>query len=313
MKAFVADHAAPSGVRQRDVPEPTAGPQRAVVAVHAASLNRGEVLHLQRYRLLADGTIPGWDVAGVVAAAATDGVGPAVGTSVFGWCEQRGTWAERVAIGVDQLAAAPEGLGMDEASTLGVAGLTALAALGHAPRPLIGSRVVVTGATGGVGAFAVQLALLAGARTTAILRDGSGPADVADLLPATAEIELGLDPGADPADLIVESVGGDMLSAALQRVARGGTVVTLGRTTEAVTVVPPGWFHKHAQLHGLTFSFDYAAPGSTPAALGRLADLVVAGRLRTNISLVAEPDDLEGVMAQLLDRKIRGKVVVRWA
>jgi NADPH2:quinone reductase len=312
MKAFVADPAVELGLSEQEVPQPAAAPGRAIVEVHAVSLNRGEVLHLQKYRLLAEGTTAGWDVAGIVVEQAADGVGPGVGAKVFGWSEQRGTWAERVSMPVDHVAVMPAGLAMEDASTLGVAALTAYASLRHGPQPLLGSRVLVTGATGGVGTFAVQLALLAGAATRAVVRAESEPARVRALFPAAASVEYGLDPDGEPADLIVESVGGETLGAALRRVARGGTIVTLGRTSDTDATVPAGWFHRNAQLHGLTFARDFAAPGSVTTALERLAHLVVAGQLRTNISQIADRTALPEMMSLLLERKVQGKVVVRW-
>jgi NADPH:quinone reductase-like Zn-dependent oxidoreductase len=312
MQAFVADHAAGLGLGEREVPEPAATPGRAIVEVHAVSLNRGEVLHLQKYRLLPEGTTAGWDVAGIVVEQAPDGAGPSAGTRVFGWSEQRGTWAERVSMSADHLAVMPPGLTMEDASTLGVAALTAYTSLRHGPRPLLGSRVVVTGATGGVGTFAVQLALLAGAVTCAVVRIGFDAARVGDLLPRDASVEYGLDPDGTPADLIVESVGGATLGAALGRVASGGAVVTLGRTTDTDAMVPSGWFHKNARLHGLTVAREFAASGSVTTALERLAHLVVTGRLRTNVTKVADRTSLPEMMSLLLERKVQGKVVVRW-
>lgn len=308
----MADRSAELGIRETDVVAPAASPGRAVVEVHAVSLNRGELLHVQRYHLVSEGAVPGWDVAGVVVEPATDGAGPPAGTRVFGWSDARGTWAERVAVRVDHLAVAPAGLSMEDASTLGVAALTAYAALGRASRPLPGSRVLVTGATGGVGTFAVQLALLGGATTTAVVREGADAGELGDLLPDGVTVERGLAPDGEPSDLIVESVGGDSLSAALRRVAPGGTVVTLGRTTDVPATLPPGWFQKHAQLHGLSFSRDFGGTRSFTAALDRLAALVAAGSLRTNVTEVADRRGLLDLMAGILDRRVRGKAVVRW-
>lgn len=312
MRGWITDPNNEDGIVWRDVlDEPTPGPGRAVIQVQANSLNRGEILHVQRYRSLPPGTVPGWDVAGVVLEAATDKTGPGVGTRVFGWSDRRGTWAERVALSVDSLAVTPEGLGVDDASTLGVAALTAYAALGRCPVPLPGAHVVVTGATGGVGSFAVQLAQLAGSKTTAVLRAGADPNGVQ--LPDGVDLELGIDPDGPPADLVVDSVGGEVLAGALRRVGLGGTVVTLGRTLDEPSPLPPGWFQKHAQLHGLSFSRDYTAPGVTTAALTRIAGLVVGGRLTTNLSRVGNAEDLVTLIDELVTRRARGKVVMRWA
>ena len=312
MRAYVVDRAADLGMREAEIDAPVASRGHAVVDVHATSLNRGELLHLERYRSLPEGTVPGWDVAGVVVEAATDGAGPAVGTPVFGWTPSRGAWAERVAVRTDHLGVVPDGLSMADASTLGVAALTAYAALDRAPRPLPGARVLVTGATGGVGTFAVQLALLAGARTHAVVRDQPGATDPRQLLPAAAQREPILDPRGAPADLIIETVGGDMLTAALERVATNGTVVTLGRTSDTPAMLSPGWFLKHAQVHGLSFASSFGGVRSFGAALGQLGALVVAGSLNTNITATAHADGLVELARGVLERDIRGKAVAIW-
>jgi NADPH:quinone reductase len=311
VKAFVADPASTLGISDRDVAEPHAAPGRAVVEVTAVSLNRGEAMHVVRWRTLPDGHPMGWDFAGVVAQGATDGSGPAAGTPVFGWSVRRGTWAERVQVDVDQMVEMPRDLGADDASTLGVAGLTALAALDQARVPLVDSSVVVTGASGGLGYFATQLAALSGARATAVMReDGRGERPV---LAQDVRIEDGIDPKGPAADLIVETVGGDMLSGALRRVGRNGTVVTLGRIIEDRATLPAGWFHKNASLVGLTVSEYYGArTGRTIANLTRLGRLTSDGRLRTNITRVVDRGGMFDAIDGLLSRAYRGKVVVRF-
>ena len=149
----------------RGVAEPVPDRAEALVRVRAISLNRGEV---RRAGMAAAGWRPGWDLAGEVERAAADGSGPRVGARVVGLLPE-GAWAERVAVPTHALAELPEKVTFSQAATLPVAGLTALYALAKGG-PLMGRRVLVTGATGGVGDFAVQLARLAGARVTASAR-----------------------------------------------------------------------------------------------------------------------------------------------
>src|SRR5206468_3142463 len=108
---------------------------------------------------------PGQDVAGVVVQPAANGEGPPAGSRVVAAVDQGG-WAERVPAQISRSAVLPDGVGFAAAATLPVAGLTALRAL-RAAGSVLGLRLLVTGASGGVGRFAVQLGRLAGAEVTA--------------------------------------------------------------------------------------------------------------------------------------------------
>src|SRR5438445_3176874 len=170
--AVVVDPDAPGRLVIRSVPEPSPDRSEVIVRVRAISLNRGEV---RRSGMAAAGWRPGWDLAGVVERAAADGSGPGVGTRVVGFLPE-GAWAQRVAVPKNALAELPDKVTFAQAATFPVAGLTALLALGKGGL-LLGRRVLVTGATGGVGDFAVQLARLAGAPVTAnVRRADQGPA-----------------------------------------------------------------------------------------------------------------------------------------
>ena len=171
-RAVVVDPQAAGRLVIRPVAEPVPDRGEAVVRVRAISLNRGEV---RRSGLAPAGWRPGWDLAGEIARAAADGSGPRVGTRVVGLLPE-GAWAERVAVPTHALAELPDTVTSAQAATFPVAGLTALHALAKRGQ-VLGRRVLVTGATGGVGDFAVQLARLAGAHVTASARRADqGPA-----------------------------------------------------------------------------------------------------------------------------------------
>src|SRR2546422_9823192 len=160
--AVVVDPEAPGRLVIGPVVEPTPDRGEAVVRVHAISLNRGEV---RRSGTAPAGWRPGWDLAGVVEGAAVDGSGPSVGARVVGFLPE-GAWAQRVAVPKNALAELPAKVTVPQAATFPVAGLTALLALAKGG-PLLGRRGLVTGATGGAGDFAAQLARPAGARVRA--------------------------------------------------------------------------------------------------------------------------------------------------
>ena len=125
IKAVVVDPGAPNRLALADVEEPYPTPSEALVRVAAVSLNRGEVRRVESNE---PGFRPGWDLAGTVERAAVDGSGPPEGSRVVGFLPS-GAWAELVAVPTDSVAALPEGVSFEEASTLPVAGLTALYAL----------------------------------------------------------------------------------------------------------------------------------------------------------------------------------------
>src|SRR5215813_2141021 len=164
-RAVVVDLEAPGRLVIRPVPDPVPESGEAVVRVRAISLNRGEV---RRSTMAAAGWRPGWDLAGVIERPAANGLGPRAGARVVGVVLE-GAWAERVAVPANALAELPDKVTFSQAATFPVAGLTALHALAKGGL-LLGKRVLLTGATGGVGDFAVQLARLAGAHVTALAR-----------------------------------------------------------------------------------------------------------------------------------------------
>src|SRR5215467_458544 len=200
--AVVVDPEAPGRLVIRPAPEPTANRDEALVRVHAISLNRGEV---RRSGMAAAGWRPGWDLAGEIERAAADGSGPAVGARVVGFLIE-GAWAQRVIVPRNALAELPDKVTFSQAATFPVAGLTALHALAKGGL-LLGRRVLVTGATGGVGDFAVQLARLAGAHVTASVRRADQVPGVRQL--GAHEVLVGDEIPASPKyDLVVDSVGG---------------------------------------------------------------------------------------------------------
>jgi NADPH:quinone reductase-like Zn-dependent oxidoreductase len=165
-------------VRELEEPEPGEGQVRVRVA--ATSLNMFDWHMITGTPLLArldaglrrpKSPIPGADIAGVVDAVGPEVDGVELGTRLFG-CVGAGGLAEKVRVKAAKLAVIPEGVSFEEASTIPIAGLTALQGLRDHAGLEAGQRVLVNGASGGVGTFAVQIAKALGAEVTAVCSTG---------------------------------------------------------------------------------------------------------------------------------------------
>lgn len=281
-------------------------PNEALIDVRAFSLNRGEVRALANAE---PGRVHGWDLAGVVARAAADGSGPPQGARVVGIKFPPGAWAQRVAVPTESLAELPESVTFEQAATLPVAGLTALRALEIAGY-VLGKRVAITGASGGVGRFAIQLAHDGGAHVTAVARRQEGLAE----LGAHDVIER-LDPDSDDPrfDVILDGVGGPILGDAIQRIASGGVIISYASTiTDPVTYPTRALFGAapRASVRGL-FIFDELAHTRTGTAdLERLAQRIAIGRLDVTPDLQASWREAPRAVTALLDGEVRGKAVL---
>src|SRR5215470_10129120 len=266
-RAVVVDPAAPGRLVVASVPDPAPDRSEAIVRVRAISLNRGEV---RRAGMAAAGWRPGWDLAGEIERAAADGSGPRVGSRVVGLLPE-GAWAERVAVPTHALAELPDKVTLTQAATFPVAGLTALMALAKGGLSL-GRRVLVTGATGGVGEFAVQLARLAGAHVTASARRADQAPALRQL--GAHEVVVGEEiPPSPKYDLILESVGGRTLGTALAALERAGVCVTFGvsAATEVTFDARQFFFAGRTTLYGF-YLFSEVARDSACGGLPKFAD-----------------------------------------
>lgn len=305
IKAVVVDPAASGRLALTDVPAPQPGPHEALVQVEAISLNRGEVkTALQDAEA---GARPGWDFAGTVLRAA-EGGGPAAGARVVG-VMAAGSWAQQVAAMPMMLAELPEGITTAQAASLPVAGLTAWAALKRRPE-LKGRRVLITGATGGVGVFAIQLAAQWGAEVTAVIRSTEREALVRRLGASAVAYGSTLDGATGGYDLILESVGGETLGSAMGKLNPGGEVVLFGASDTAITTFDGAAFRVGgASLYGLYlgYEFQHSPPGPI---LGELAAMVVAGTLDPMIEVEAPWERINDIADDLMARRFTGKAVL---
>jgi NADPH2:quinone reductase len=301
MRALVYDPGAPAGLRLGDAPDPVPQRSQALVDVRAISLNFGELTYLGQQRK--PGEVPGWDAAGVVSQPAADGSGPPAGARVvtFGW---QGAWAEQRAVDVTELAVVPDHVDLGAASALPVAGVTALQALRRLGA-VIGRRVLVTGASGGVGRFAVQLAARAGAHVIASVGSPARGEGLREL--GADEVVVGLENVIAPVFGVLDNVGGAQLAEAFALVGDGGSAQSIGKASGEPTTID---FERvrHASGHRRLEPFTVAAPFGPDLAY--LVGLLAAGKLDPQVGWRGSWERAPEAAAALLARRVPGKAVL---
>jgi NADPH:quinone reductase-like Zn-dependent oxidoreductase len=236
----------------------------------------------------------------VVAQAAADGTGPPVGTRVVALAD--GSWAQRAAIAVGALATVPGAVDLADAAALPIAGLTALRAL-RAAGPVLGRRVLVTGAAGGVGRYAVQLARLAGAQVIASVGSPARGEGLAAL--GAEQVTVALEGVDRPVDVVLDGVGGPQLVAAWGLLAPGGNLQSIGWTSGEPAVFPP--YSTVGSTRSLT---SFILSGDVDADLTTLVELVAAGGLSTEVGWRGSWERVAEAAEALFGRRLRGKAVL---
>lgn len=310
IRAVVVDKADPDRLAVRPAKLAPAAPGEATIRVTAISLNRGEVKRAMT--TMETGDRPGWDFAGVVEEAAQIGEGPRVGARVVGVLPS-GAWAERIRAPTIWLAVLPDGVTDAQASTLPVAGLTALHALRKGGL-LLGRKVLIDGASGGVGHFAVQLAAASGARVHAHVRREELRPTVAQWCTGGVVVGPSLEAAraSGPFHLILDSVGGSALSAAMSMLHPNGTCVTLGVSEGSAVTFDSGAFFRAAgaRLYGMMLFDEMVKSEPAGTGLALLADLVDRKTLQPRVEVEASWTEIAAIARQLLDRGFSGKAVL---
>jgi len=304
MRALLHDPDAPHGLRLGEAPDPDPRPSEALIEVGATSLNFADVAFLRRR--FGPGDVPGFDAAGTVRVAAGDGSGPPAGTRVatFG---ASGGWAERRAVDTAEIAVVPDAVDLGAAAALPAAGVTALRALRRLG-PVAGRRVLITGASGGVGRFAVQLAADAGAHVVAAVGSPGRAEGLARL--GAAEVVVGLGAVGAPVDAALDNVGGQMLADAHALLRPGGLVLSVGMASLEPTTID----FEAARLRASGTRIETFVVGArTGEDLAHLVALLAAGRLDPQVGWRGPWDRAGEAAAALLGRRVRGKAVLEVA
>ncbi|KOT60575.1 MULTISPECIES: zinc-binding dehydrogenase [Streptomyces] len=299
MRALVVVHGEAGPVRFADVDEPVPSSDEALIEIRHIGLNFGELNYVDQWPA---GAVHGHDAAGVVVRAASDGSGPPEGTRVALGMSAH-AWAERVAVSPASLGTVPEGVDLADAAALGIAGVTALRVLRK--RSLLARDVLVTGASGGVGHFAVQLAALAGARVTALVGSPDRAAGLREL--GADQVLTDLAGTECRFDLVLDTVGGPLVAQAWSLLAEGGTIHVVGYSSGQDTTFPSG------VLFGFGEPRTIATYGDMTPTSGELTDLLglmAAGRLSAPVGLRGNWLDVDDAVRALFARKVHGKIVL---
>jgi NADPH:quinone reductase-like Zn-dependent oxidoreductase len=320
MRAVLQDaYGSAEVLRQAQIPRPEIADEEVLLRVQAAGLDRG-TLHLMTgtpylMRVIGFGfrrpknRVPGIDVAGTVVAVGSAVNTFTVGDEVFGM--SRGSFAEYAAARQDKLAHKPVGCTFEQAATLGVSGGTALQAL-TVGRVQAGQRVLIIGASGGVGGFAVQLAKAAGAHVTGVC--STGKADLVMGLGADRVIDHTRDDFADGVhryDLIIDIAGNSTLSRLRRALSRSGTVVIVGGESKGNVTGGIG-----RQLRALILTPFVSQRLIGLASKQRAEDLqvlaghIAAGTVTPNIDRTYRLDHIQDAVRRLEAGDVRGKIAI---
>ena len=297
MRAIVPVDSGTVGMAEVDEVQPAS--DELVIEVAAFSINRGETFQLERPH---DGWRPGKDVAGRVVESSGDG--PPVGSRVVAHLPHSG-WAERVTAPATQVAVLPDSISFTQAATLPLAGLTALRLLRTAGS-VIGRRILLTGASGGVGHYFTELAAAAGASVTAVV---SSPERGERLLDLGAEsLVYDVSDASGPFDLVLESVGGTSLPIALSKLVAGGQLIWFGEVSRRP--VELDFFTLFDGPENATIRHFHYADGRDDEDLATLVRLVATGRLHPELGRIEDWSQTSAVLDALRNRRIRGNAVL---
>jgi NADPH:quinone reductase-like Zn-dependent oxidoreductase len=320
MKAIVQHKFGSPGdvLELKEIDKPVVKEDEVLVQVHAASIHIGDsygmrgvpyvmrpVFSLSR----AKNRVPGTDIAGTVEAVGTSVTQLRPGDEVFGWC--KGAFAEYVSVSEDALALKPANLTFEQAAAVGVSAFTALQALRDHGKVQPGEKVLITGASGGVGTFAVQIAKSFGAEVTGVC--------------STRNVDMVRSIGADHVidytqqdftrsgqryDLILDNVGNHSLSDTRAALTPTGTLLANGAPVS-------GWFGGLSHVAKTSVSSLFVRQQGRPFLslpskedLATLKELTETGKVTPVLDRTYPLSETPGAMAHVGEGHAQGTTVI---
>ena len=320
MLAMVQDSYGSADVLQlAQIDRPRIADHEVLLRVHAAGVDRG-TWHLMTgrpylMRIIGFGfrgpknRVPGVDVAGTVVAVGSAVTSFALGDEVFGM--SRGSFAEYAAAHEDKLAHKPAGCSFEQAATVGISGGTALQALtaGHVQA---GQRVLIIGASGGVGSYAVQLAKAAEAEVTGVC--SAGKLDLVRALGADRVVDYTREDfaaGVQRYDVIIDIAGNSPLSRLRRALTATGTAVIVGGESKGNLT---GGIDRQLRAMILTPFVGQRLTGlaakERAADLNVLADHIAAGTVTPRIDRTYPLDQVPAAIRHLAAGNVKGKIAI---
>lgn len=324
MQAVVQDAYGSTDVLQSaEIPVPTPGPGEVLVQVRAAGMDRGtwHLMHGTPTMLrLALGfrrprnRVPGFDVAGTVAAVGEGVTRFAVGDEVYGIA--KGSYAQYTVALEKKLAQKPASLTFEQAAVVPISGGTAMQAVqqaGLTPDAAPGTKVLITGASGGVGSYVVQIAAAYGAEVTAVA--STAKLDLVRSLGAQHVIDYTTTDYADGSqqyDVIIDIAGSTSLPRLRRMLTRKGTLVIVGGESAGGNITGGYGRSLRAPLVSLFVPQRMTMLASREGAehFGPVGDMIEAGTVVASIDRTYPLAEVRQAMAQLEAGEVRGKLAL---
>lgn len=322
MKSIVQDRYGPAPedvLRLAEIDKPAVQSDEVLVRVHAASVDRGTwhvmaglpyPIRMAGFGLRRPKSNPGRSLAGTVEAVGADVTGFKPGDEVFGICG--GSFAEYVSVRPDKLVPKPANLSFGEAAAVPISGLTALQAVRDQGRVQAGQKVLIVGASGGVGTFAVQIAKAYGADVTGVC--STAKVDAVRAVGADHVIDYTQEDFADGRrryEVILDIGGNTRLSHLRRALTPQGRLVIVGGETDGRWL---GGIDRQLRAHLLSpfvgQKLGTFVSSENAEDLRTLCEFIESGKVAPAIDRTYPLSEVAAAIRYMLDGQARGKLVI---